>query len=453
MACTIYYEQNYTLIFTRTCEYWLDRPVTSRGGMYSRLRYLLEKMKSRFWLLPILISLTFVSINLFFITNDFVLALPEFRIEDARFITMRSILSSVSTSTMTVVGVLFSITFVVLQQAASQYSPRIMQNFIQSTITQTTLGFYLGTFCFSILVLFRESLGLLNSRALVVGTFVTLALAFTAIILTIFYIHTIAKSVKSHQLLHQISESSIETASSLTGVFTPGDNKNLAPHISDEHYSVCAINSGYLQQIEWAHISELFSHNQNAQCYILVAPGDFILKGQKILSVSKAPETKDFKKKVLSSFTIGVSRNYSQDYSYGIKQMVDIGLRALSPGINDPHTAIEAINSISSSLNYYGRTDLIYKNQCLKDCKQIIVKTQSLEEILDLSFNEIIVAGKDFYNVLEAILRTLKNLEQTLASSHTTNIIMNKVAEVQLYIDQLTDQQLLKHTKHSHLKG
>lgn len=418
---------------TRLMKYW--------GLLQSELRYRLEVAQSRFWLLPLLICTLIILSNFFLVNNEIVKYLKLFTNYTSEFAHLSLILSSIATSTMTVVGVLFSITFVVLQQASAQYSPRIIENFIQSLITQCTLGMYLGTFCFSILTIYRESLGLFEKQSMVFGVLLAILLAFCSLLLTVFYVHTIAKSVKSHQLLHDITQSTIRTIRSLENIYEPIANERVLHFQEIEWRPVKSPTFGYLQKIDYDRMTQLLNVMDQSFSALLVQPGDYIFLDQNIMLTPKDCPPPDVRK-LEKCFSIGKSRTHSQDFTFGIKQMVDIALRALSPGINDPHTAIESVSCIGSVLNCYGRTTLVHRYQSPKEHQNICLKEQGFVEILNLSLNEILESGKSFYSLLHAVEQTLLTLKSSLQTPLIGNVIDVKIAETQKMIRNLISDKL-----------
>lgn len=381
--------------------------------MRSSIKYYTEIIISHFWIIPTVIASLHV-ILYFYIgygsseeVSDFISSFIPYAssLEGAKYV-----LSSVATGILSVAGVLFSVTFVVLQQAANMYSPRVIENFIRSTFIQSVLGFYIGTFSFSLLQLntinYKEKI----DNEMNLGMTTALILAFICVELIIFYIHHVAKSIRSISILQQISLEAESTIETIEGIFSSKVKKQeekQAPALQVKSY-IQAQKRGYLQRIEFNDLKKKMDKLTIEKCELLVKPGDYIQLGTELAVLTNIKDGDNVKKKLSKFFIIGADRTRSQDISFSVRQMVDIALRALSPGINDPYTAVEAINSIGSALLRFTKTDLgkgvLYYNEHFS----IQVLGPTYQEFLILCFDEILRAGKDFAVVLKSVIRVLE---------------------------------------------
>lgn len=401
--------------------------------MRTRLKYFIELITSHFWVMPSLLAS--LLIGFYFL----ILYLPTEKL--AKFILVyipysmssdgaKYILSSIATSTMSVTGVLFSVTFVVLQQAASMYSPRVIENFMRTPFIQIVLGFYIGTFGFSILQLNSAYLeGMANHKS-IVGVTMAILLAFGCIGMIIFYVHTVAKAIRSISILEHITQESISTIKASAEIL--GSNvKDLRP---PGHPTLQVSNfvqsqrRGYLQRVDFDGLSKMITQNDWFQCRLLVRPGDYIQEGMDLVQLINVKNFDKISDKVRSHLIIGAERTRSQDFCFSMRQMVDIGLRALSPGINDPNTAVEAINVIGATLIEYTRTDLGGGNLYYLPNPRLKIKVPDYQEFLNLCLDEILRSGQNFSVVLQAIMRVIKN-----CMYHTDNNEYKKVLRVVYY--------------------
>jgi uncharacterized membrane protein len=320
--------------------------------MKVHLTFLIEKVKSSFWLIPTAITVALVGLLLIFtnlrITPQsgvlFKLLFSNISKEDAR-----AILSSIATSVMTVVGVLFSIMIVVMQQASTQFAPRVVQNFTRSGIAQIVLGSYIGTFTYSLLLLSSFNGENLPKLAITFAIF----LAIICLFLLIYYVYNVMTNVQSTQIIANITDEGVRT---IQNIVRDSEKKTEdAPAIDEFDYSIdiCSQERGYIQAVEW---DKLRKPLKNIEWYARyhVSPGDYVQKGELIVTLyGRKPWNEKCQNAIYSTIVMGEIRTNSQDPLFSIQKLVDMGLKATSPSINDPSTAIEALHGIAALLQQF----------------------------------------------------------------------------------------------------
>jgi uncharacterized membrane protein len=271
----------------------------------------------------------------------------------------RTLLSTIAGSLVTIVGVLFSITIVVLQQAASQFTPRVMGNFIRQTGTQFTLGIYLGTFLYCVLILRTVRGDDAQAEEFIPRLSIAFALilALTCLGFLVYFIHHMATSLQASSVLANVNREFRED----TGPLFPED---LGDSASDDDQpletfrrdympvptlQIAAEGSGYLQRVdEQAILSHI---PETSGIAVLPKVGDFVVRGTSVLEIGGVRQISDEDQhRICECLELGTERSRSQDPLFSIRQLVDIALKALSPSVNDPTTANNAISMLGDCI-------------------------------------------------------------------------------------------------------
>ncbi|MFP2960984.1 DUF2254 domain-containing protein [Myxococcus sp. 1LA] len=267
----------------------------------------------------------------------------------------RSVLSAVASSMLTFAGLVFSVTILVLQQASNQFSPRILRTFLRDRKSQVALGIFTGTFVYALLGL-RSVRG--TSEKLDITSHVPSLSVWLAVMLVllcvgafIFYIHHVAQSIRTVVILSRIHE---ETCETMERVYPEGIGRDAADACREEPQGAPSLvvphggRSGVLITLDE---EELMDRARRAGITLVVVPmmGDFIPHGGALFEVWGDASSLDVQA-LLDSVQIGQERTLQQDTAFGFRQLVDVAERALSPGINDPSTAIQAIDQLHDLL-------------------------------------------------------------------------------------------------------
>ncbi len=313
----------------------------------------------------------------------------------------RSLLSSVTGSMVTVAATAFSITIVALQLAASNFGPRLLRNFMQDTGNQIVLGTFIGTFVYSLLVL-RTIRGE-NYEEFVPHLSVTvgIVLAIASIAVLIYFIHHASTII---QASHIISEASADLDSAIDRLFPQKIGHPLPEHqrkvgeipanFDREAYPIRANGTGYLQAIDDEKLMKI-ACKHDLLLRVKSRPGKFVVKDSFLVMVLPGERVVDspkasLNKQINEAFILGKERTEQQDVSFPIAQLVEIALRALSPGINDPFTAIRCIDRLSAGLSRLAQRD--FPSPYRYDDKQnlrVIAEPVTFKELVDLAFNQI----------------------------------------------------------------
>jgi uncharacterized membrane protein len=275
----------------------------------------------------------------------------------------REVLSVIAASIITVTGVVFSITIVALQLASTQLSPRVLRSFMADRPTQVVLGVFIGTFTYALLVLraVRQSGDDIDGfmpSASITGAVV---LMLVSIGFLIFFIHHVARSIQAGALVDRVTR---ETHEVIRNQFRPaGEESHEAPADvipPEEPALVRALKAGYILRMdEQDAAAEADDHARRLTVRMERKVGDFVLPGEPLLSVWPAAALDDgLADDLRENVVLGPQRTPHQDVAYGIVELVDIAVKALSPGINDPNTAAVVIDRLCELYHALGQRDL-----------------------------------------------------------------------------------------------
>lgn len=269
----------------------------------------------------------------------------------------RAVLSTIAASMITVAGVTFSITIVVLTLASQQFGPRLLRNFLRDMGNQVVLGTFVSTFIYCLLVLRTVRGG--DDEPFVPHIAVTagVALAVVSLGVLIFFIHHVATSIQVSRIIASVSKG-LDGAIDRIFPQTIGEDAPDADEASLDHSGAldgarCAVRAsraGYVQAIDAGGLMEI-ACRRNVQVRVCARPGVFVRKGQPLMAVDGMPAGEAVEDARLRDlFIIGSERTGTQDVTFFVDQLVDLAVRALSPGTNDPGTARLCIDRLEDAL-------------------------------------------------------------------------------------------------------
>jgi uncharacterized membrane protein len=277
------------------------------------------------------------------------------------------LLGTVAGSMIAIAGTVFSMTLVALSLASSQLGPRLLRNFMRDTANQVVLGTFVATFVYCLLVLRTirraDEVSFVPHLSVSIG----LLLAIVSIGVLIYFIHHVSVSIQADEVVARVGR---ELEDGIDRLFPghlgkPGSELSKAPGEADlpavfasKGRPVGALEDGYLQFIDAEALMALASQ-EHLLLRLQRRPGHYLVKGQAMVMVWPGDRvTESLVDQVTAAFVLGNQRTATQDVEFSFHQLVEIAVRALSPGINDPFTAIACVDRLGSALCRLARRDI-----------------------------------------------------------------------------------------------
>ena len=342
--------------------------------------------------------------------------------------TAQAILTLIAGSTMTVVSIVFAILLMTLTLVSTQFSPRILVNFVRDHVTQWTLGVFLGTFSYCVAALPAARL-LPEPFAPVLTVLGAMLLAPVCVGMLIFFIFHISNAISVNNIVDRIRRETELVIDELmperrrpvhppepTGVF-PTELKGI----------IVSRQSGYIRFVDIRRLRRLAKEYR--VCMRLERRvGHFIPEGVALIHFSQGDRiTHERALELLSAIEIGPTRTMQQDVEFGVVQIVDIALRAISPAVNDPTTAISCVDQLSSILiQWMGRVPPRSFYYDPPHILRVAVPWIDLNGLLDLAFEQIRHYAVADAGVSLRLMRALGDIASTVSEQETHKILIER---------------------------
>ena len=320
---------------------------------------------------------------------------------------------TIAAATLAFVAVVFATTLVAIQLAASQYSPRTVRVFIRSRGTRVTLGLFLATFVFALIVVISNRAAVTSARqfAPVVSVAVLLLLTLATVFGFVAYLHGVVRLMRVQYLLETIAtESRLAIDVNFPARSAYVDTEPPVPSPSP----LTLVHRGPPGVVTASDLYGLVELCRQNDCWLdlTVGVGEYIAHGTSFAVVHGA----DLRAGDVARFLlIRGERTFVQDPAFGFRQLVDIAIRALSPAVNDPTTAVQAIDRLSDLLAVTGcRPDPTGLRVDSDGVVRVKRQLRNFEALLVLSMTEIIRYGADSPQVVRRLRAVLNELELTL---------------------------------------
>ncbi len=341
------------------------------------------------------------------------------------------ILAGIAASIMTVVSIVFAILLMTLTLASMQFSPRIIVSFSRDRVTQWTLGIFLGTFlyCMAALPAARS----LPYPFAPVGTVLgAMVLALICVGLLLFFIHHISQAISVNHIVDRIAA---ETEAMI-------DELMPWPHLLDHHVedaeplrpnpsevAVFSHDSGYIRFVDTQRLVAIAKH-YHVTIRVLRRVGHFVPAGIPLAMVSKGNRLPpEGTAELLAAFDFGPTRTLQQDVEFGVLQIVDVALKAISPAVNDPTTAINCIDQLSRILIRFASReppeDLLYDPPGIVRASIGWIR---FERLLEAAFEQIRMYSKTDVAVSLRLLRALGDVAASTPDPEFRRILVERGA-------------------------
>ena len=313
----------------------------------TRLRAWIEDLGDQFWLRPALVVLLCIGLALAATAHDHATAASDPSSGSWGYSGggegARSLLSAVASSSIGVAGTIFSITIAALSLASGQMGPRLLRNFVRDVRNQVALGIFLGTFAYSLMVL--RTVRTVDEGKFVphVGVTGAMGLALVCIGTLVWYVHHIATSINVETVVDVVHQ---DLVAAIAGK-TMEEAAPLPPAAPPAGEAVTVSGSGFLQAVDGDVLAD-WAREHGVTIAMRVRPGAFVPQGAPVATVSASAE--EARGAFDRALTFGRRQAALQDLEYPVRQLNEIAVRALSPGINDPFTAASVLDRFADAL-------------------------------------------------------------------------------------------------------
>lgn len=393
--------------------------------MKTRIIHFFEVISANFWMIP-LFSLFFGAglafLNFYLDKTLYArhIEFPQLFLYFNNSQNIRSLLSTSAASILGVAGVSFSITIASLTLASQQFGPRLIRNFMLDRFNQLVLGGFIGTFLYCFLMLqFTSSMDLEKSTPFI-SMIGLLILVILCLLLLVFFIHHIAVAIQADSVISDVDRELVSQIQKLFPDEYEQQDKlpkleapfNFEEKIKQQGKKIRAQKSGYLQAIDLEYVVAQVTEN-NCVIKFTIKPGDFVITNS-VIGYSLENDESDHEniaKKINSALLIGEKGTSEQDPEFAIRQLVEVAVRALSPGINDPFTAIACINKLGNNIAFLINRQFPSDQHVGEDGRLLVqLKPFTFNGIVEASFNQIRQNGDSDVAVTIHLLKTLHKL-------------------------------------------
>jgi uncharacterized membrane protein len=341
------------------------------------------------------------------------------------------ILSAIATSIMTVVSIVFAILLMTLTLASTQFSPRILVSFVRDRGTQWTLGVFLGTFSYCMAALpAARSLPVAFVPVLTVTGAMLLALV--AVGWLIFFIHHISQAISVNHIVDRIArETELVIDELMPRPRSRFEPMSRVPMDDTGQTEILNQHSGYVRFVDVDQLLYL-ARSWRIRIRVERGVGQFLPAGVPLLHVSREDRIDPVRTaELLGAFDIGPTRTLQQDVEFGVIQMVDIALRAISPAVNDPSTAISCIDQLSRVLiRWLGRAQPASVLFDPPHVPRVFVPWISVDGMLDTAFEQIRHYAANDAAVSLRLLRAIGDIAGTLQHDDTRAKLLERARRV-----------------------
>jgi uncharacterized membrane protein len=392
----------------------------------NKLKRFWSNLRASFWFVPSLIVAVSIALAVALIEADFTgseqwqARWP--RLFGAGAAGARGMLSTIAGSMMTVVGVTFSMTLVTLALASSQYTSRILRNFMRDRVTQVVLGIFTGIFTYCLIVLRTirggDESGFIPSLAVSLGV----VLAIGGISVLIFFIHHIASLIQASNIIASVAAETMVAVDRLFpeklghGPVDGDEDQSPLPLPERSWQAVSTRGNGYIQSVDNAALLRLARRHQTI-VRMERGIGAFVVHDTTLASLAlENPPEKEIIADLQAAYSINRYRTVEHDSAFGIRQIVDIALRALSPSINDTTTAVMCVDYLTAILARLAFRN-IPSSRCYEEGElRVISIGPTFEGLLGESFDQIRESAQGNIAIMLRMLGALQTIAGLTAS-------------------------------------
>ena len=360
--------------------------------------------------------------------------------------TAKSVLTTLVASLISLTVFSFSMVMVVLNTASANLSPRVLPGLVSKKAHQIVLGFYLGSIIYCLILIINVQKNEETYRTPTLGVLLAMIFGIVCLALFVYFIESISRTIQTDNVLNQIFK---QTLAHLKKWKSDNQNDHTSlPDMSDWTY-IHSNKSGYYKSMAEAQLNRLIREH-DFELYVRISKGSFTVKGFPLLSVSRdISNDEELIEEILSHFTFYVEEYTTDHYSYGFRQISQVALKALSPGINDPGTAIRAIDMLS--ILFIEKTNIpAFGYHHLNEGEpSLFYKEYSFEELLFEMLNPIRAYGHSDVLVMLNLIEACKNMMYAESLNESCKqviqtFVQSIIQDAKQYISNDTDKEQIR---------
>jgi uncharacterized membrane protein len=335
---------------------------------------------------------------------------------------LEAMMYSVVSILATIVVTTFSFVFVALQLASVQFSPRIMRSFFEfDHFSRFFLWIFLSFIVYNLILIY---LGITSSTSTlpqfgIIGGIILATFVFPL------FIHHVAENINASSITKSITSRTLNEIELLY-------KKNLPIKIQSDKFIIYAQESGYLDSVNTKKLVTLAANFQYKSFKIIPHIGSFIIENSPLIEIdSEDKELDKYVVEIHKSLKISKFRSYSQDVMFGVRQLVDIAIKAISPAINDPTTALNCIDYLGVIVSKIAESkDDSIEVENLKS-KNIFIREFTFEQLIDTAFDQIYHWGKADYIVVRHLIKTITMMIPFTNSATKLKVLINEIDDME----------------------
>jgi uncharacterized membrane protein len=397
-----------------------------------RLQVLRDRLRLSLWFLPALFALAAALLAVVLSAVD--KAVPD----DASFVLFtfsgtaagaRAMLSTIAQAMLTFTGLVFTITMLVLQLASNQLSPRVMRTFLRDRSNQIVLGLFVATFVYTLIVLgeVRTATDRVDGFVPAISIWVAFALLLASVGAFIYYIDHMAHAIRASTVITSIWA---ETVAAIDRLYPDPvgyelDHDATLPEPRAE-LVLTAPQAGVLVALDEARLLSVASEGDRI-LQLVPAVGDFVAEGSPLARLWGSWD-RDATDEVRLAVGVEAERTLDQDAAFGIRQLVDIATRALSPGTNDPTTAVQALDRIHDLLRRLAVRAFPSASRTVDGRLRLLLRRPDWDDFVRLGLDEIRLAGDHQLQVARRLYSILDDLTAVAPTGRRPVLTEERVA-------------------------
>lgn len=413
----------------------------------NKVKLLWSNLQASLWFLPGVMILSSIVLALSLIEVDSHIK-TEWLVRYPRLFGLgadgsRGMLTAIASSMLTVATLAFSLTLNAITQASGQFTPRIFRNFMRDRANQFVLGYFVSVFVYCLLVLRTirggDELKFVPSVAVMIG----LISAIGGVLVLIYFIHHIADSLQITTILDNITN---ETKRAIEKLFPQGlgesateDEKHQAWQAADvkNWIRIPAAEAGYIQNVDTDGLLD-FAVENSILIRMRLGIGQFAGAGAPLAEIAPDTETtaqrvgfdQEKIETVADFFVVNRHRTIEQDVGFGIRQIVDIALKALSPGVNDTTTAVNCIDQLGDIVGNIAGRRIPVRVRSQNEIPRVIVAASDFQGYVETAFDQVRVSGKANQAIFERMLTALSYVAECTDEKLRREIIRRQIEMV-----------------------